>query len=197
MIWYEDEVRNLEKAGKQSASINGTVFYGSSSIRLWQTLEQDFKGYNPLNMGFGGSTLAACVWFFNRVVVPIKPKQLVIYAGDNDLGDGRHAEEVFIFFKQLIANINKHFKNIPVAYISIKPSILRWGINDRILYANQLIETEIKDIPNFTFIDVYHQMTDANGYPRGDLFEPDGLHLSAQGYELWKKHVQAYLNASQ
>jgi len=62
-------------------------------------LYKDFEEYMPINLGFGGSTLAACAWFFDPIVAPvIHPQTLILYAGDNDLGDGRHPEEVLFFF---------------------------------------------------------------------------------------------------
>lgn len=70
------------------------AFYGSSSIRLWATLASDFPGLSVVNLGFGGATLAACVYFFERLVLPCSPASLVLYAGDNDLGDGRRPEDV-------------------------------------------------------------------------------------------------------
>jgi hypothetical protein len=89
MIWYEEEVHQLEKRVRSSVEIaNRTVFYGSSSIRMWKTLDHDFPEKQVLNIGFGGSTLAACGWFFERLVVPTQPRSIVFYAGDNDLATG-------------------------------------------------------------------------------------------------------------
>ena len=102
MHWYDNEVQQLEtKIRQQPPADNRVVFYGSSSIRLWKTLADDFPEQNTLNLGFGGSTLAACAWFFERLVLPAKPKAIVFYAGDNDLGDSRLPEEVFLFFRAL------------------------------------------------------------------------------------------------
>lgn len=99
MEWYEEEVKRLEIEISALENKEGLVFYGSSSIRLWETLEADFGEYAPLNIGFGGSTLAACVWFFERIFSSLKPTSLVIYAGENDLGDGREPEEIFFFLR--------------------------------------------------------------------------------------------------
>ena len=90
MYWYENEVKGLEKERLQLTYEPSTLFYGSSTIRLWDSLFDDFKVFKPVNLGFGGSTLAACSWFFNRVVAPYDARSIVLYAGDNDLGDGRH-----------------------------------------------------------------------------------------------------------
>ncbi len=113
MYWYEDDVKRLEKDSLKIAYKAETIFYGSSSVRLWAGLYNDFNGLQPVNLGFGGSTLAACVWFFERVMFNYNPKRLIIYAGDNDLGDGRHPEEVFIFFQQLTVKAALRFGNIP------------------------------------------------------------------------------------
>lgn len=104
MTWYEEEVRELENRRLQSNFGEGMIFYGSSTIRLWETLHEDFIDYKPINLGFGGSTLEACVWYFDRVVALHNPKSIIVYAGDNDLGDGRLPKEVFIFYAVISKN---------------------------------------------------------------------------------------------
>jgi lysophospholipase L1-like esterase len=195
MVWYENEVQRLEKERAELTYDPKLLFYGSSSIRLWENLQEDFAGYQPINLGFGGSTLAACVWFFDRLVAPFHPTSIIVYAGDNDLGDGRHPEEVFIFFKQFVSQVRDHFGDIPLAFISIKPSITRWNIVDSIRYANKIIEAEIKrEANNLHFINIYTRMTDNSGYPKREFLEPDGLHINAKGYALWKEIVLHYLS---
>ena len=195
MVWYENEVQRLEKERAELTYDPKLLFYGSSSIRLWENLQEDFAGYQPINLGFGGSTLAACVWFFDRLVAPFHPTSIIVYAGDNDLGDGRHPEEVFIFFKQFVSQVRDRFGDIPLAFISIKPSITRWNIVDSIRYANKIIEAEIKrEANNLHFINIYTRMTDNSGYPKREFLEPDGLHINAKGYALWKEIVLHYLS---
>lgn len=92
-----------------------------------------------------------------------------------------------------MVRIQQNFGDIPFAYISVKPSILRWGINDRIKYTNQLIADEIKKHNNAQFLDIYSQMTDEAGYPKRELFMADGLHLNAKGYDIWRSTVLKYL----
>jgi lysophospholipase L1-like esterase len=195
MYWYEDEVKGLEKERLKLTHEPSTLFYGSSSIRLWDTLFDDFKSFNPINLGFGGSTLAACSWFFDRVVAPYDAKSIVIYAGDNDLGDGRHPEEIFIFFEQLANQIAQRFGEIPCYYVSIKPSIARWDLINSLRYTNNIIENEIvKRDDNWKFINIYNKMLNKDGYPDKEYFQSDGLHLSKKGYALWKQAIYARLS---
>jgi len=196
MFWYEDEIKGLEAAGRQTGYKAATIFYGSSTIRLWESLQIDFPDLQPVNLGFGGSTLAACVWFFYRVMQGYKPKRLVVYAGDNDLGDGRHPEEIFIFFQQLAAVVKQHFGDIPCYFISLKPSISRWNLADQFKFTNSLIEREISGhLPAWQYIDVFAAMLNAEGQPGRDLFLDDGLHLSPRGYEVWKTIIAGKIRA--
>jgi lysophospholipase L1-like esterase len=195
MYWYEEDVKHLERKITQLGYAPDTVFYGSSTIRLWETLYDDFKDWQPLNLGFGGSTLAACVWFFDRIMQPINPKRLIIYAGDNDLGDGRTAEEVFIFFQALMAKVERRFGQIPCYYLSLKPSPSRWHIIDQYKYANNLIESEIiKQQNNWHFINIFKPMLNKQGMPQPEYFAADQLHLSAEGYQVWKDVVSHFVN---
>lgn len=191
MVWYEAEVRQLEsKLITLPPASDRVVFYGSSSIRLWTTLAQDFPQINALNLGFGGSTLAACSWFFERLLLPANPKSVVFYAGDNDLGDGRHPEEVYLFFCTFADKMRHHFPSLPLFYLSIKISPARWGIVDRIRYTNYLIGKEVEKRQNAHYIDMTAPLLWPNGQPRRESFESDGLHLSPAGYQAWKRTLE-------
>jgi len=191
MFWYEDEVKEREQKQVLPRTQNKQVlFYGSSSIRMWETLEDDFPKIDIINQAFGGSTLAACAWFFKRLVPQHEPDAIVVYAGDNDLGDGRHPEEVFFSFKGIMELITEYFDKIPVAFLSVKPTIARHHLKKSIEFTNKIIKEEIEvKYPNCTFIDIYDPML-ADGKLDPKLYEADGLHLSPAGYEIWKKVVE-------
>ena len=194
MYWYEDEVKRLENDRGKLGYEPETIFYGSSSMRLWTTLYDDFNDIKPINLGFGGSTLAACVWFFERLMQSYNPQRIIIYAGDNDLGDGRHPEELLIFFQELIVRMEKRFSGVPCYFISLKPSPSRRNMVEQYLYANNLIESEIVKLDsNWQFINVFKHMVDATGKPKIEYFVKDGLHLSPKGYELWKGIINNYI----
>ncbi|WP_316831506.1 GDSL-type esterase/lipase family protein [Pedobacter aquatilis] len=190
MYWYEQEVKQLEKIEQWKRQGHTTLFYGSSSIRLWKTLEEDFPDQKVINLGFGGATLAACVWFFDRIMVDYNPTAFIFYAGDNDLGDGRNPEEIFIFFLQLMANVRQRFGIIPCYFVSLKPSLSRWHLADQFKYTNNLIENEIiKRNSNWKFINIFKEMLDKSGNPNREYYDHDGLHLSNTGYDLWRNVI--------
>lgn len=191
MDWYETDVNDVIAERQRCKYQPETVFYGSSSIRLWSTLYDDFKPYRPVNLGFGGSTLAACTWFFDSIVAPVQnPKIFFLYAGDNDLSDGRHPEEVLLFFRQFMSKFRQRYPALPFYYISIKPSVSRSEIIDEIINCNQLIHNEIDALSSSDhFINIYNEMVGKNGKPNKSLFQADGLHLNSRGYAIWKQVI--------
>ncbi|MBD1393600.1 GDSL-type esterase/lipase family protein [Mucilaginibacter glaciei] len=197
MLWYEDEIQRLEKERAALTYKPDTLFYGSSSIRQWVSLADDFKELKTVNLGFGGSTLAGCTWFFDRVMAGYEPERLIFYAGDNDLSDGRHPEELFIFFQQLTQRVKKRYGSLPCYFISLKPSISRWGLIDKFRYTNEIISAEIKENqPDWRWVDIFSAMLKAEGTPNPDYYVADGLHLNKAGYQLWRTIVQKELDAN-
>ena len=139
MDWYEDEVAALERSTRNDALQSRPLFYGSSSFRLWDTLAADLDSDRIVNRAFGGSTLAACVHFFERLVLPLHPVSLTLYAGDNDLGDGRSVDQVVASFRELLTKVDAYLPEAPFAFLGIKPSPARWHIADRIVASNLAI----------------------------------------------------------
>jgi lysophospholipase L1-like esterase len=193
MEWYEDEVRGLELArGGGPTGPPPVAFYGSSSIRLWDTLDEDLPGVPAVNLGFGGSTLAACAHFFARLVPPCRPRSLLLYAGDNDLGDGRSPEDVLASLRDLLRQSDALLGPIPTAFLSIKPSPARQHLDGSIRRANDLARREIDARPSGRYIDVHARMLDPDGRPRPELYGEDGLHLSRAGYRVWAAAIREH-----
>lgn len=193
MEWYEEEVRAMECAHiKDPPPAGVTVFYGSSSLRLWATLTDDLAPWPVVNRAFGGSTLAACVHFFPRLVPPCAPGSLLIYAGDNDLGDGRPADAVVASLHALLNQIDAALGAIPVAFMAIKPSPARWELRRAIGQVNAAAHHALAARPRGQFIDMYHPMLGRDGRPVAALFADDGLHLSPEGYRLWGEIIRSY-----
>jgi lysophospholipase L1-like esterase len=192
---FETEVTALEARLSQLPIMSGPiVFYGSSSIRLWKSLQQDFSGYAVINCGFGGSRLTDCVRYANRLVIPRKPRAIVIYAGDNDLAAGAPPEKVFDSFKQLFAIFRSYSPSIPIAFVSVKPSPARMMFFQNILRFNHLVEDFLKTQPDTEYVDVCSGMLGLDRKPIASLFRSDRIHLSPAGYEILRKEIGEFLS---
>lgn len=170
------------------------LFVGSSSIRFWDTLAEDFPGVPVINRGFGGSHVRDSTWYADRIVVPYAPRMIVLYAGENDLESGRSPQQVREDFHAFVARVRRDLPAVSIAYISSKPSPLRIHMLEAERQANALIEADAARL-KVRFIDVFTPMLDARGQPRGELFGEDRLHMNPAGYALWKQVVAPYLIA--
>jgi lysophospholipase L1-like esterase len=160
---------------------------------LWETLPQDFPDRQVINRGFGGCELADVVHFADRIILPYKPGTVVVYAGDNDLANGKKPEQIFSDYKQLVRVIRQRLPGTRIAYISVKPSLARWSLADKIRKTNGLIQTYSSHDRLLTYIDVFNPMLGKGGTPRKELLAQDGLHLNREGYALWTERVKRAL----
>ena len=187
---FEAEIKAFEAADREKPPPEGAVlFVGSSSIRLWATLAEDFPGVRAINRGFGGSQVADSTRFADRIVLPYKPRQVVLYAGDNDIAAGKTPEQVLADFKAFVDKVHRALPEAKITYIAIKPSTARWHLVEQIREANRLIKA-LCDRPEdegdrLAFADVFTPMLGDDGMPRKELLVEDGLHLSREGYRLW------------
>jgi len=176
----------------------GVLFVGSSSIRLWNDLEDQF-GNLPvvIKRGFGGSQLSDCVKHLSRLVLHYQPKTVLVYAGDNDLAAGIAPQDVLRRFVAFVDGVRAALLDTRIAYISIKPSPARVALLPEIRATNTLIRDYADHASNVDYIDVYTPMLGADGLPRRELFRGDALHLNADGYALWKRVIAPHLDARQ
>jgi lysophospholipase L1-like esterase len=181
----------------QPPASDGVLFVGSSSIRMWPRLADDFRQLPVLiNRGFGGSTLADCSALARELVIQYKPRQILVYAGDNDLAEGRSPAEVLESFASFVRSVRAELPASRIAYISIKPSPARLALLARIRETNTLIAGYAQTLADVRYIDIFSPMLNAQGLPRPELFQGDRLHLNEAGYQLWQSVIAAHLPAA-
>jgi lysophospholipase L1-like esterase len=190
---WESEIRAFEASDRTNPPPKHAIlFVGSSSIRLWKTLAKDFPGARVINRGFGGSRIADSTALAERIVFPYEPRTIVFYAGDNDLAEGRTPEQVAADYQAFVQTVRARLPETRIAFISIKPSPLRWHLREKIESANGQIAAMKGD--GLVFIDSYSAMLGADGKPRQEMFTADRLHMNEKGYQLWTQLVKAQLD---
>lgn len=174
-----------------------TLFVGASSIRFWTSLKEDFPDRTVINRGFGGSTVWEVDHYFDRVVAPYHPKEIVFYAGENDLWiDKRTPDQIYADFVQFMRLKEKALGSTPVWYISVKPSKQRFEQLATQADVNAKVKALADQRNDLAFIDVVPAMLKPDGTPK-DIFVADNLHMTPEGYALWTPIVDAALDAGQ
>ncbi|MET3914844.1 lysophospholipase L1-like esterase [Variovorax sp. OAS795] len=195
---WHNELAAFSRADQQQFPLpGGVVFVGSSTVRMWKNLAQDFRQVpNIVNRGFGGSTMADCSLFARDLVVRYKPRQVLVYAGDNDLAEGRTPLQVLESFARFANAVRAELPHTRISFISVKPSPSREHLMPLIRETNNVISAYLNRLPDSEYIDIFTPMLGADGRPRPELFRSDRLHLTDEGYRLWQSIIAARLPAA-
>ncbi|UXP33444.1 GDSL-type esterase/lipase family protein [Reichenbachiella agarivorans] len=192
-LLFQDEIDALKEKVTKLPPNDTVAFYGSSTIRLWESLEGDLADKKAVNLGFGGSSYQWCLFYFERLFENFLPKSYVLYGGDNDLSIGQSPSDVLMNFSLLYEKIKRHSPHAPITVISIKPSPSREYLLPKIIQTNELLRTFVDEHDNMHWIEIFEHMLSPDGRPKTDLFVEDMLHLNLKGYKIWKQQVREQL----
>ena len=191
-LYWEKDIEKILERYDEIPDVD-IVFIGSSSIRKWESLEEDFSGYSVVNHGFGGSKVADSTYWYDELVTPFNPEVVVIFSGTNDIngieGNSKTGQEVFELVVDFVEYSLQENPSVEVYYISISPTKARWDVWDEAKIANDLIKAYADITDMFTFIDTTDELL-LNGEPNSNLFVFDGLHLNDDGYEIWANIIK-------
>ena len=191
---FEEEITVLQRRAAQKTQQNDLiVFYGSSSIRLWD-LQQDFPSLNTLNLGFGGAFIHSLSDNFENLFQRLQPKAIVLYLGGNDLTLGLSASEIVEQIRVFVQRIHIKFPSTTIFNVSLKPSFERQELLEVIQQINQGMLELSMQLSYLNQVKFYEFLLDQNQQIRTDVLLQDGLHLNSLGYQILKKQVGKALN---
>ncbi len=186
---FEWEINRFKKEDAENGIIDSAiVFVGSSSIRKWHSLNEDFAPLTVLNRGFGGSTFPEMIFYVNDLVLKYNPSKIVVYEGDNDqyFMNPKQIFECACYFEKLI---HSKLPNSEIYFMSIKPSASRRDKMRTMMITNTYLKN-YSDTTNLThYINVWDSCF-VNNRIRSDIFAPDSLHLNSKGYQMLTKIVK-------
>jgi lysophospholipase L1-like esterase len=167
---------------------------GSSSMRMWSSLKTDLAPLPVFNRAFGGAVTKDTVEAVPLIVTPYKPKVIMYYCGDNDLGSAKSSPNVPVEgFQNFVAAVRKELPSVRFVYLSIKPSPKRTESWPNAQKANAMIKDWCAKDPLMTFIDVGTVLLDDQGTPVAELYQEDKLHMLPAGYARWTTVVKPVL----
>ena len=188
---WEKDVVAFESAPLRKG---GIVFTGSSSIRLWKTLEKDFEGLPVVNRGFGGSQMQDSAELAERIVLPHEPQMVVIFAGTNDINAGKSPGDVLRSFEAWVGKLKEKSPKTALCFLEITTSPSRWEQREKVVAANTLVRAACEKL-GVKFIPIREKFFGPDGKPREELFVADRLHLNVDGYKILVEAVRPFLPA--
>lgn len=192
---FEESIQRFEAAdGEQPPPMGAIVCIGSSSIRGWhETIQSDLAPLTIIPRGFGGSNMNDALHYADRIVLPYRPRAIVLYEGDNDIAQGIKPKTIADTFRLFVEKIQDELPECRIYFLSIKPSIKRWHLWPKMKKANRLIAAACSEDKQLTYVDVASTMLDDEGNPRVEIFQEDDLHMTRAGYILWQSALKPIL----
>ncbi len=187
--FYDD----IQAFGKKDSINTPILFLGSSSITIWQDVNDYFPDKNIINRGFGASRIEHQIYYLQEVTLDYKPNRIFFYCGENDISAGASAEVVADRFKTWFVLTRKYLPNVQINYISMKPSPLRKDIFPIMVDGNKRIKDFLAMQGNVSYIDIATPMLNNDGSINEKFFLDDRLHMNKDGYKLWQKVIEHYM----
>jgi lysophospholipase L1-like esterase len=191
---WEKEIAAFEASDRTNPPPkHGLLFTGSSMIRRWKTLAQDYPNQPVVNRGVGGSENVDITHFADRIVFPYEPKMIFFRCGGNDIANGKSPEQVFADFKEFVAAVGGRLPETEIVFISWNATPLRWKQNDKEQAYNKMVKEFSTQTPHLKYCEMSDVVLDKDGKVRPELFESDKLHFNAEGNKLMAERVRPFL----
>lgn len=168
------------------------LFTGSSSVRLWNDLQERFPENQVLNTGFGGSQTSDLANFLNELILDYNPSKVFIYEGDNDIFAKKKPKQIIGTFTTVLDTLQQKRPDLEIVLISAKPSISRWKFRSRYKRLNKKLKALALGREAVSYVDVWSVMLNRRKLKK-DLFIEDGLHMNAKGYDLWEEALKDFV----
>ena len=198
VLSWEKHIREFEKKDSlQSDPDHAILFTGSSSIRLWSSLEEDMTPFPVIQRGYGGAHLTDFAVYCKRIIYPHQFDAMVLFVANDIAGQkqDREPEEVLKLFNYIVKQVRKKYSTQPIFFIEITPTNSRWKAWDKISAANALVRKKCLNTKGLYFIETASAFLGEDGKPMSNLFREDQLHLNKDGYAIWTRLIKNELAA--
>jgi len=191
---FETNVLAYEAVDKTNPPPKGAILLaGDSQFFRWKTLAEDLPGYTVINRGIDSFQMSDLLYFTDQLVLPYKPRLIVLNVGGNDVHNGRSADAILVDFKAFVAKVRAALPGVPIAFTSTTPGPGRWAEAEQRKETNQTLKRYIEGQPGLLYIDLWDAMLTPDGKPRQDLWVVDGVHPNHEGYLLRVKIMRPVL----
>lgn len=182
---FEKQVQLYEAGDQANPPPQGAILLaGDSQFFRWKTLPDDLPGYTFINRGIDSFQLHDLIRYTDRLILPHKPRLIVLHVGGNDVHNGKSPARLLADFQAFIARIQASLPGVPIAFSSITPGPGRWDEARQRKEANRMIKDYIVTQPGLHFIDLWDAMLTSDGLPREELWVEDRVHPNHAGYLL-------------
>jgi beta-glucosidase len=171
----------------------------SITIQWGESWQKHFPDAKAINIGIGGDKTQNVLWRLDHGGVEgIDPKVIVLMIGNNNMfftpetGIQAAAEGIAMCAKNL-----RH--KFPKAHLIVSKILPAHAPGHRfyedIRKTNSALDLlNLEQDPNVAILDLTSDFTEADGTLKKDLYTPDSIHLSMEGYALYAERLKPFLS---
>ena len=166
---------------------DAVLLVGGSNARRWTDVNDHFPKHQVINRGFGGARLSEVYHFVDRIVLPYKPKTILVNAGGNDLSAGKSPKQIRETARTLVAKVRTSLPETRILFLGM-PIMKHASANPKgravVMAMNNQLAELVRSEENVAFIDLLPAFLGDDGKYRPELFVKDGVHFSPKGYAI-------------
>jgi lysophospholipase L1-like esterase len=119
--------------------------------------------------------MAAMTRYMNRIILPYRPKAIVLFLGTNDRAGKKPstAQQVYQGYLELVKQIKGVLPRILICKMAITPTPSRWKHRPAASEANRLVKEHSEKGNGLHFIDLTTKFIGSDGMPNRRLFRAD------------------------
>ncbi|MEI6297311.1 MAG: GDSL-type esterase/lipase family protein, partial [bacterium] len=199
----EWRMRHAERVAdvKSHADKLEVLFIGDSITGGWLNLgkaiwEKEFIPLHAVNIGIAGSQTSHILWQFEHGAIDgINPRVAVLMIGVNNVvaAPSQSAAEIARGISTIVARLREQLPRAKILLLGTFPKDRSPTAPDRrkIQEINALI-AKLDDGTWIRFRDLTPKFLDTEGSLSSEI-SPDGVHLSAKGYQIWAEALRSLL----
>ena len=208
----EHYITDYEKQDIQEGKI---VFYGDSSFTRWnpryhaRALEDDIRMKDGsqaiVNRGFGTSTAEEQLYYYPRMIRPLKPRALVLQTYGNDMDLGYTPKEILFLQSRIMDYARAEFQGIRFYVCNVRPLLgpmKKRGVwFNNIEEYNRLLAEYCEKHEDVTLVDqtkcekLFKGPEFVGDYTNlnEELFIHDEVHFTQEGYDVYRDFFREVL----
>jgi lysophospholipase L1-like esterase len=181
-------------------------FAGDSIVRRWGATDypqllanwnDNFRGWNAANFGWGADRTQNILWRLqNGELDDVHPKVIVLLAGTNNVGnrpgDDAKVAEISRGIEAIVTLMRQKAPAATIIVTAVLPRNDNIAVMPTITAINANL-ARLADGKTIRFLNVNDQLAGGDGVLVEGVMNPDGLHPSVKGYQIWADALKPIL----
>jgi len=187
--WQED-VAKLAVGNATDGGAEHVLFLGSSSFRLWDTIDEDLAPVKVVKRAYGGARFRDLAIYTPELIAGLRFSKAVIFIANDITGNENEdtdPETTSKLARLVIAQLRSEHPEVPIHLVAVTPTPVRYKHWPRIQVTNRMLRKIAETTPGVFYIPTAYAFLDRDGHPRAELFKEDRLHLNSIGYQIWAR----------